>query len=98
MTALAAAAAAAAAGVAAAELLLILGRGGRTPGGRRFIRLARRLPSVRPVGMPVPDDLRARIEAARLSPGVDVRLVMGAKLVLAAGADRKSTRLNSSHS
>lgn len=86
MTALAAAAAAAAAGVAAAELLLVLGTGGRTPGAGRFIRLARRLPSVRPAGMPVPDDLRARIEAARLGPGVDVRLVMGAKLLLAAGA------------
>jgi tight adherence protein C len=86
MTALAAAAAAAAAGAAVTEFLLIVGRRGRAPGAGRLIRMARWLPSVRPAGMPVPDDLRARIEAARLGPGVDVRLVMGAKLLLAAGA------------
>ncbi len=86
MTVLVAAAAAATAGAAAVEFLLMVPRGGRTAGSGRFARMAGRLSLARPAGLPAPDDLRTRIDSARLGPGVDVRQVMGVKVLLATGA------------
>ncbi|MFM9164874.1 MAG: type II secretion system F family protein [Solirubrobacterales bacterium] len=85
MTALVAAAAAAVAGAAAVELVLMAG--GRRRGlGIRRVAAGGRLALARKAALPVPEDLRARIAAARLGPAVDVRAVMGAKVLLAAAA------------
>ena len=86
MTALVAAVAAALAGVAAVELFQVRARrprrrrGRRSPAGKRWLALARR------TGLPVPDDLSALIESARLGHRLDVRAVLGAKVLLAVAA------------
>ena len=85
MTALVAAAAASLAGVAAVELALMAGGRHRVLGVRR-VAIGGRLALARKTALPVPEDLGARIEAARLGPSVDVRTVMGAKVLLALAA------------
>ena len=88
MTALVAAAAAALAGAAVVEFVL-MARGRerhRGIGVRRAAVGGGRLALARKTALPVPEDLGARIEAARLGAAVDVPAVMWAKVLLAAVA------------
>lgn len=84
MTALAAGVAAALGGAAAVELTLIIRGRRRGRGVARKGIAGSPIAFARRAALPVPEDLGARIGAARLRSGVDVTAVMGMKVLLAA--------------